>query len=199
VLGDGTKRRDYDNGGGFADASYSPYDSGYQQEFPLHRAHDLFNSMFQDFFSDRGFTNQRPNQRNQHFDPFGSNFFGRMGGRDPFDDPFFASMGGFGGSGGGFSSASSFSSSSFSSSVGGGATQSRSVSTTTTIGSDGRRVTRTETTVINRDGTRVTTVDESVDEGGGRSLGYDMPIQRGQLPSSTSSFSSSSSSSRRHK
>lgn len=50
---------------------------------------------------------------------------------------------------------------------------SRSVSTSTYIGTDGRKVTRKETTVINPDGTRDSSVEETIDDSGSSArLGY---------------------------
>ena len=88
-----------------------------------------------------------------------------FGGADPFaNDPFFASMGGgmsMGGGGGSFSS----STSSFSVGANGVRTG-KTVRTSATIDSQGRRVTRTETTTHHPDGTSTSTVDERVDGAG---------------------------------
>jgi hypothetical protein len=100
------------------------------------------------------------------FGGFGHSPFGRssllddMFGGDPFAD-----MGS--GMGAGFSQSSSFSSSSF-----GGRGVSRSVSTSTVIGADGRRVTKTTTTVTHPDGRQETNTEEHTDHVDNRRLGY---------------------------
>jgi len=188
-IGDADKREAYDNGidesGGYG--NYSSADFHSHHEDALRRAHEMFNSFFSDgspfsaFFDDpfmnggmggRSRGNRGGNRgSNRSRDPFASMM------DDPFGDPFFS--GGFGGGsmrgrgmiddmmsggmGGGMSSFSSFSSSS---SFGGGGSSGRSESISTSIGPDGRRVTRREVTTINPDGTRETTVEE--DDGTGR-------------------------------
>jgi len=135
---------------------------------------------------------QRPHQRHGPFgmmdsffdDPFGASPLARhggggrgpgmgmgmgmslFGGADPFaNDPFFAGAGMGGGmsmGGGG-----SFSSSTSSFSVGAnGVRTGKTVRTSATIDSQGRRVTRTETTTLHPDGTSTSTVDERVDGAG---------------------------------
>jgi len=173
VLGDAQKRSQYDSGADFdGDGSSSFRQNPGFREFPIHRAHDLFNAFFSDFFADDPFMSRRA----------GAGAGGRGAGRNPFggglfadfdNDPFFSSMGHGGGmSMGGFgSSSSSFSSYSFSS---GGKATSRSETTRTIIGPDGKRVTRKEVTVVHPDGTQETTVheDEGFDSSTGR-LGYE--------------------------
>ena len=101
-------------------------------------------------------------------DPFAGFGFGPslmdefFGGGDPF-------MGG-----GGFGGSSSMQSFSSFSSGGGGRMISKSVSTSTYIGPDGRKVTRKETTVTNPDGSTQSNVEEYTEEpsGGGRRIDY---------------------------
>lgn len=106
-------------------------------------------------------------------DFFGGGMMGAHGG-DPFARMHsFGGMDMMGGGSAGFSS-SSFSSFSSSSMSSGGRGISRSVSTSTYIGPDGRKVTRKETTVTHPDGSRESNVEEYTEEapsGGGR-LGY---------------------------
>lgn len=112
-------------------------------------------------------------------DPFGRQTSGAGGGRgmsglhqslfgqDPFGDPFFSDgFGGGGGVGGGFIGGGALQSfSSFSSSSGGGGRMvGRSVSTSTYIGPDGRKITRKETTVTNPDGSQEKNVEEFTEE-----------------------------------
>jgi curved DNA-binding protein CbpA len=131
------------------------------------------------------------------FGGFGHSPFGRssllddMFGGDPFAD-----MGGGmgGGMGAGFSKSSSFSSSSF-----GGRGVSRSVSTSTVIGADGRRVTKTITTVTHPDGRQETNTEEHTDQVDNRRLGYGQqaPSRSQQLAAPASSSSRGASGSAR--
>ncbi len=194
VLSDPVKRRDYDSGGmsynyedDYDEPSFTRSNSGRnhgrstgrRSHFSDQRAFDIFNAFFSQFDDD---------MRAFHEDAFGS--FGAFGGggarasrrvRDPFagfgfgsslmddffggGDPF--SMNSFS-SGGGAGSFQSFSSFSSSSGGGGGRMISRSVSTSTYIGPDGRKVTRKETTVTNPDGSKQVDVEETTEEPDGR-------------------------------
>ena len=176
TLNDPRKREEYNlmrKGGRttYSGNDESSHFSNFHDEYSFSRAFDLFNSMFNDINNDffvGAFNapferNTRRREGPSEFRPrsFGHNhpFFGQ---NDPFSDPFF-NMTANDGFGGGFSSfGSGFSS--FASSSGG---TSRSVSTTTTIGPDGRRSVRKETTIVHADGSRETTVEESSDSGSG--------------------------------
>lgn len=179
VLGDTQKRSQYDAGDEHTGESSSFHHNPGFRDFPIHRAHDLFNAFFSDFFDDDPFMSRRRGAagssdrgRGRVDDFMRSPFGGGSLFADFNNDPFFSSMGSLGRSGMGTgTSSSSFSSYSFSS--GGGAT-SRSETTKTIIGPDGKRVTRKEVTITHPDGTQETTVQE--DEGFGSSnsrLGYD--------------------------
>lgn len=170
-----------------------------RSHFSDQHAFDIFNAFFADmddfhrgFFGDDPFgdlgggARGQQHRRTRGHDPFGvggfgggislmDNFFGRS-------DPF-ARMHSFGGFDTGNShmstSFSSFSSSSMSG--GGGGMMSRSVSTSTYIGPDGRKVTRKETTVTRADGTRESNVEEYTEEPDpayGRRLGYERDRER---------------------
>lgn len=207
---------------------------GGRSHFSDQRAFDIFNAFFAEFedfhrsFEDfhnqgrrqahgSGSNRNQGNRRGGTFDDdfgfgggfggFGGGFGGSslmdefFGGADPFAS--FGQHGGFGGSHSSFSS-SSFSSSSTSS--GRGVT--RSVSTSTYIGPDGRRVTRKETTVRHPDGSVERNVEEETEdppmsrlEYGGSSrnnrndgsleIRHGNPRRMNSTPVSTSSYSSS--------
>mmetsp|Transcript_30051 Transcript_30051/g.39540 ORF Transcript_30051/g.39540 Transcript_30051/m.39540 type:complete len:315 (-) Transcript_30051:252-1196(-) len=173
-------------GGGFPDGfgQDSFFSSGGTQSRPFNmaRANEIFEAFFggrdpfaemaemmSNFDNDPFFGGHRQRQRQQQQQRGGG--FG-MGG-SMFNDPFFSDP--FGSMGMGMGSGSSmFQSSSFGG--GGGGTRSffqqttssfngpgQSISTSTHIGPDGRRVTRKEITQINADGTTSTTVEESED------------------------------------
>lgn len=205
----GMEYNDYgEGGGGYGTSSYhSSADYHRHHEDALRRAHEMFNAFFSDsspfsaFFDDpfmngarggRSHGNRSSGRSHRSRDPFASMM------DDPFSDPFFS--GGFGGGGsmmrgrsmiddmmsGGMGGAtSSFSSFSSSSSFGGGGSSGKSESISTSIGPDGRRITRREVTTIHPDGTRETTVEE--DDGTGRP----------RITSNTSSSSTSRSGNRR--
>lgn len=154
--------------------------------FSDQRAFDIFNqffaefedfhrSMHEDMFFGNGMGGNGRSNRGRdrrRDDPFGmgmgtggfgfgpslmDEFFG--GGSDPFMG--FSNMGGMGGQ-----SMTSFSSFSSSSSTGVRGGTSRSVSTSTFIGPDGRKITRKETTITHPDGRRESNVEEHVEEAG---------------------------------
>ncbi len=183
-LSDPEQRREYDSpgfGGGFDHDNMSRgFSSGgfnrTQRGFSERDAFDIFDRFFADFGGDpfaemfgrrqNGGNSNRNSGRDRPRDPFEamgfgtSGFGGRMGGMgDMFgmmnDNDFF-------GGGGGFASSSSMSFSS--SSGGGGSFGSKSVSTRTTIDSQGRRVTIKETTVTKPDGTSETHREETTDQ-----------------------------------
>jgi len=160
----------------------------HQSSFSDRRAFDIFNQVFAEMdemhrnfmgggMCGSGFdddVNDMFRAGNRHstgafrggFGGFGGSLFEDiLGGGDSF-----ARMQSFDGSG----AMASFSSSSFSSSSGGrGGTISRSVSTSTYIGADGRKVTRKETTVVHLDGTRESNVEETTEEAApSNRLGY---------------------------
>lgn len=164
-----------------------------QSSFSDSRAFDIFNEFFaeideahRNFMSGGAFgsgfgddaSNGMFRAGNRHFTGAFRRGGGGSGGGSMLDELLgggdqFARMQSFDGIGGGVMS--SFSSSSFSSSSGGrGGMTSRSVSTSTYIGADGRKVTRKETTVINPDGTRDSSVEEVIDDSAaqGARLGY---------------------------
>jgi curved DNA-binding protein CbpA len=187
TLSDPSKRRDYDDGlsgrsaAGFG--GYSGYDgfgSGFpggggfasssgrngRSNFSSSRAFDIFEHFFadmddmfggmDDFGNGGGTRNPNPFAGGQFGGPgFGSMFGGGIFGGRGFDNGF------GGGGGGGFTS---FSSSSSTVIRGGAGRSGKSISTSTSIDSQGRRVTRTETTTYNADGTKDTKVDESHDD-----------------------------------
>lgn len=210
TLSDPVKRRNYDLGGGqqFPDEnefqrSYSrsgnashDYFHHAHHNFSHQRAFDIFNQFFaeMDDFHGRMFDDARQgqggNRRNfGHMDPFfgspfggGFNGFGHsmmmggglFGGPDPFADMH--SLGGMGGA--------SFSSFSSSSSNGFGGGTSRSVSTSTYIGPDGKKHTRKETTIVHADGRRESNVEEFVEDSQPARLKY-QDDQRRALPISS--------------
>lgn len=190
VLSDPARRRDYDlqqqygNAGDRERRSRDRGDRGgreyYEElnpEYSFRRAQDIFDSFFAEFDNDPFFSHfssgirsnrhrfheqQQQQQPQRH--PFADPFFGgaRMG-MDAFSDPFFSNMGmGFGGMSSSFESnfASNGSVHRGGNSFGGA---SRSMSTTTIIGPDGRKRVKTEVTVVNADGSRETSVEETVD------------------------------------
>jgi DnaJ family protein B protein 6 len=165
--------------------------------FSNQRAFDIFNSIFEDFHRGGGGFGVGFGFQNDPFFSMGLGGMGgmggggggnrssvRRGGRDPFagfglgsgfmddffgdnHDPFANSP--FGGGGGGGSNSSSVKSSFTSYSTGGGRTVTKSVSTSTFIGPDGRKVTRKETTVTNPDGSKQSNVEEITEEPSGGS------------------------------
>lgn len=198
TLSDPVKRREYDSGGsssgafdtsgfggfggfgggfggGFDDDPFAGFQRSSGRRGPSmssQRAFDIFNSFFADMDDFHSFGGGMGSQRgsrmggsnSQRRDPFGG--FGGFGGFGMMDE-MFSDMGG----GGGFSSSMSTSFSSSSMSSGGGG-MSKSTSTSSYIGSDGRRYTKTETTTIHPDGRRETKSEEFVEDGGGGRLGY---------------------------
>ncbi len=150
--------------------------------FSDQRAFDIFNAFFAEFedfhrsFEDfhhgaRQHTNSkahgRGNRRGGGFDDFGlGGGFGGFGFGSSMMDDFFGGSDPFASFGQGFNGAhSSFSSSSFSSSTmsnSGGI--SRSISSSTYIGPDGRRVTRKETTIRHPDGRVERNVEEETQD-----------------------------------
>jgi DnaJ homolog subfamily B member 6 len=164
--------------------AFDIFNSFFAEMDDFHRA--FFEDSFGDDFGRRNSHNstsqrrQQQQQQQRSTDPFGGRGFGGGFGPSLMDeffgggmmggglggDPFMRmqSFGGFEG-GTGMSSASSFSFSSSSGMRGGGGNMvSRSVSTSTYIGSDGRKVTRKETVVTNPDGSQERNVEEFTEE-----------------------------------
>eukprot|EP01031_Cornospumella_fuschlensis_P036896 gene36896-44762_t len=247
TLSDPQKRREYDYGGSqdeydettggdfYSDASYErsrPRPRRTHSNFNEKRAFDIFNAFFAEFddlhrtmssdFFGGGFGGMgggRGGRSGARAGPFGSSPFDAFFGDDPFgSDPFFSRMGSFDGFGGGMaqSSFSSFSSSS------GGRGISRSVSTSTYIGPDGRKITRKETVVTHPDGSQERNVEENEEEAprsrltngptgrvgaGNMAIDYGRGLEGGSLRRmqstgggySTSPRSMATSSSRKHK
>jgi curved DNA-binding protein CbpA len=185
VLSDKNKRKEYDYSlnDQYSSFSGSPRSSGrdgfrHRSSFSDRRAFDIFENFFSDIHEDPFFQfhthasfgggpfrrqssmNGGIERKRSPFDGFGG--FGAFG-SDFFDDDF--GQMGFGrssfGDGGGFSQ--SFSSSS-STSFSGGNRVGKSVSTSTYIGSDGRRVTKTETKIFHPDGSVEVKTDQHEDE-----------------------------------
>lgn len=174
-------------------SSSSHRTTSHSSSFTDQRAFDIFNAFFadmedfqRDFMEGRNaaFGGRERNRGNSgrgggagmaFSDPFFSSSGGDFPGGSLFSDEFFggrdpfarmSSLDAMGGMGlGARSSSISFSSSS---SIGAGGrpgmVKSRSVSTSTFIGPDGRKVTRKETVVINPDGTRQSNVEEHFEE-----------------------------------
>jgi len=139
---------------------------------------DMHNGLHDPFFSDfhsniHSQMHHNNMNRGRSHDAFGGGMRGGLhsslfGGGDPFGDPFLTAGLGGGFGGGGFSSNQSFSSFSSSSMGGqGGRMVGRSVSTSTFIGPDGRKVTRKETTVTNPDGSQDRSVEEFTEDAKG--------------------------------
>lgn len=180
--------------GGFASRkSQKPSGARSRSRFSEQHAFDIFNAFFADmddfhrnvfdedpFFNGSLFGHQRSSsqrqqqprqpQRQASRDPFSGGLgsfggFGHQSLMESFmnDDPFMGMGGGFGAMGGGGFVQSSSSSTSFSSSSSGRGI-SRSVSTSTVTGPDGRRVTRKTTTVTHPDGRQESNTEEHVDE-----------------------------------
>lgn len=200
VLSDPTKRRDYDNTGVDPyDEVNEDFDcrsqffrqgSHHRNKFTDQRAFDIFNhffSEFEDFHRNFSFqdeddfglgspfkrSNSKYNQRNARhgFDDFGN--FGGFGFKSSMFDDFFGGNDPFEN----FGKSNSFQQASFSSSSStfgaGGRGISRSVSTSTYIGSDGRKKVRKETVITNPDGSKESNVEEfTEDPPASNRLGY---------------------------
>eukprot|EP00501_MAST-03F_sp_TOSAG23-6_P001498 GSMAST32.ASY1.ANO1.1559.1 assembled CDS len=191
TLVDDAKRRDYDQVGSTSNMGGGFQSRGFHTPFSFQRAEDVFAAFFgnddfmrgssfsgfggDDFFGGTNRSTNRSTNRNTNdnrsmmFPGFGGGFFGRSAfdmspfGGDPFGGDSF---------GRGFHSSgmSSFASSSSSSNRGG---YSKSVSTRSHIGPDGRRITTTTTTVRHPDGreetdTTTTTNGPSLENTSGR-------------------------------
>lgn len=221
TLSDPVKRRDYDTGVEADEyEEYQPSSNkGSSYEFPRRErrsgrtfhsnfsdqhAFDIFNAFFADFHDlhedlfggfgmGGGFGGQRSSKRNRGglgaFGGFGSPFDDFFG-ADPFMEAFnrrSVSLDQFGNHFGGSSMFMSTSSS-----VGGRGGTSRSVSTSTFIDRDGRKVTRRETVVTHADGTQERNVEENVEEpekprleynssSSGRNIPIDYPHEKNAL------------------
>lgn len=148
------------------------YNQDFNPDYSFRRAQDIFDNFFAEFDDDPFFSQFSGIRSNRHHSDsnnrhnVNSGFGGsRMGmGMDVFSsDPFFSGMNmSFGGMSSSMSSTMSTSMSSSSSGVRCGGT-SRSESTTTVIGPDGRKRTKKEITIVNADGSRQTTVEEMID------------------------------------
>ena len=163
------------------------HDDFFAHQFPQHQQHQAQHQQHQAQHQQQQARHQQQHQsmhqaHQQGMQSFGGSFggFGMMS--SMFDDPFmrdpFFGGGGFGADngfgGGSFSSSSmtstggsfsqSSSSSSFSSNGHGGG---KTVKTSTTIDSNGRKITRKETIIHNADGTSNSSVEEHVEEGSG--------------------------------
>jgi curved DNA-binding protein CbpA len=195
--------------GGGRSSSHRPHD-----HFSDQRAFDIFNQFFAEFddfhrnfhndsfgggssfaFSGSGGSNKNRNSRRDPFGGFGGFGFGSSSLMDDFfggagGDPF-ASFGGGGHTS--TTSFSSFSSSSFSGGRGGGT--SKSVSTSSYIGADGRKVTRKETKITNADGSTQSNVEEYTEDTAGNRLEYNGDNRNNRLPYDNRQQASSSSSS----
>lgn len=139
VLGNEEKRRTYDSNGFFdsnfssnSNTSQSNFFNHHNQDESIRRAFDMFNHFFA---NDPFFQMNNKSQRNMgHPNDFFQTLF--------FNDPSHR-MNHF----------TSFSSSGFG--------QSLSTRITTTIGSDGKKITRKESTIIHPDGRKETTIEEN--------------------------------------
>jgi len=183
VLGDETKRREYDEQSAFPTQREFRGSGRERGHFPSHfsprDAFSMFERFFEEFESHSNFFGDFPTgQRRQRQ-------VGRGGGqRDPFsmfDDDFFG-FSDFGG--GGFSSFSSSSSSSSSSMMSNGVLAGRSISTQTFVDATGKRVTKQTVTIVNPDGTKDIKTEEWEEE--------PTTGQRRAITSSSSSVSSNS-------